>query len=50
MKQDGWTVIKYEDQTVVFNISDTNGTYLIKQLQVDVKNPDGSHKITVMGA
>ncbi|QTE68899.1 Cna B-type domain-containing protein [Clostridiales bacterium] len=50
MKQDGWTIIKYEDQTVVFNISDTNGTYLIKQLQVDVKNPDGSHKITVKSA
>ena len=40
MSQDGWEIIKYEGQTIVFNMPD-GGNYDIKKFKVTVKNEGG---------
>ncbi|MBQ6288924.1 MAG: Cna B-type domain-containing protein, partial [Clostridia bacterium] len=41
MNQDGWEIIKYEGQTVVFNIPET-GNYEVKKFKVTVKDNNGN--------
>ncbi|QTE70665.1 Cna B-type domain-containing protein [Clostridiales bacterium FE2011] len=40
MSQDGWEIIKYEGQTIVFNMPDS-GNYDIKKFKVTVKDANG---------
>ena len=41
MNKDGWEIIKYEGQTVVFNIPET-GDYEVKKFKVTVKDNNGN--------